>query len=75
MKPEELGQKKAEAKTDMMLPDMFPDRKTCRVKHSFLEGEFECLGFWSKKCPYLMSFGESRFCRHPAAALIFEWRD
>jgi len=56
-------------------PVEYPDRETCRVKRSFLEDNYECLSIASKKCPHLMSFGDSRFCRHPAAMVIFEWRD
>jgi hypothetical protein len=66
---------KLESKEMGPVPVEYPDRETCRVKRSFLEDNFECLNKRSKNCPYLMSFGDSRFCRHPAAMLIFEWRD
>jgi hypothetical protein len=56
------------------IPEKFPDRQTCRVRRStLLDDYFECCNVWRAHCSYCVTFGEQHFCRHPAAALIFEW--
>jgi len=54
------------------IPEEFPDRQTCRVRRSILDGYFDCVSLWGARCSYCLMIGEQRFCRHPEASLMLD---